>query len=220
MRNYNIFYNQDTAEIRAVYEELPAPEGFEEAGSISHDPSNWSSQILHNKAIRRVTSKFEGHVAGYESVVKIYDVEPYGTEKLPDTDTREEVARVAEVQPEAVPVGGLAADDIKDDVAEPEKTPEPEPEPEAEPEKELPTEVVLTSNVETALKVGQSFKIESSTEADLAYESSDKAIVTVTKAGTVKAVAPGEAVVRTALKDNLDVYADTTVKVEAEEVAE
>lgn len=73
---------------------------------------------------------------------------------------------------------------------------------------------------ETNLKVGQTFNIEAKVEPedakeqDLIHESSDAAVAKVTKGGKVTAVAVGEATIRSGLKSNMDVFADTKVVVE------
>lgn len=190
MHAYKVFYNEEIEEIRVVFEALDNPEDFKFVDIIQHDNANQTAQQLKMKAVSAVGKQFRILELDLNKNVKIYDVEPRGTYRMPDK---------AKVEPEEV--GREPTEDTEED-------------------KEQPNEVVLTSNLETALKVGQSYKITSDTEAELAYESSNKDVATVTKGGNVKAVGAGEAIIRTVLKDNLDVYADTTVKVEEEVKAE
>lgn len=186
MHTYKVFYNEKMQEIRVVFEALDNPEDFTFVDVLQHDNANQTAQQLKMKAVSVVGKKFSITELDLNKNVKIYDVEPRGTYRIPDKK---------EVEPEEV--GRESAEDTEEG-------------------QEQPTEVVLTSNLETALKVGQSYKVTSETDAELAFESSNKDVATVTKAGLVKAVGAGEAIIRAALKNNLDVYADTNVKVEEE----
>lgn len=200
MRKYNIYFNKITDEVKAVYDELTEPGGdFAYVDTIAHDLSNQSSQMLRNKVIAVMAKARPALDFGPHSHVTFHDVEPYGTERTEAS--------------------------VKDEVAETiETVEEPEVEGEKEPEKEE-SEVIKADKVavavpETNLMVGQSFMItatvtpDNATDKEVVYESSDKAIATVSQAGEVKAVAKGQSTIRTALKSNLDVFADTVVTVD------
>lgn len=100
MRNYNVYYSENDGKIEIVHEDAPKPaDGYEQVGTLPHDNSNQSAQLLRDNAIRLVSEKLNRDDVGLTSGdVTFRDVEPYGHEAIPDdqpdvTDRTEQLKR-------------------------------------------------------------------------------------------------------------------------------
>lgn len=241
MRTYNIYFNNTTGEVKAIYDGLSEPgDEFAYVDSVQHDLSNQSSQMLRNKVIGIMSRSRPSLDFGAHSTVTFHDIEPYGTERTEESERNLHPEKFND-EGEAKVATEEQLEPGTDPVPQSTETPADEPKEEATPEavlRETPanttatttetpaeTEVVKAEKItlavpETSLIVGQTFTITATVEPDNAedktvvYESSDKAIAAVDGSGTVTAVSKGQATIRAAIDSNLDVYSDTVVTVD------